>query len=235
MTEQRIGAAGNTEVPAYLTLIKLGYEVDRRIPGNDELWIAKQGQLHLVGDSPCNCSASRCCIASGVPIGMRPTMRLKRSLLVSVPDCMSERRSSLMKIVFESDTLHQSQMGSITAVVYFDFGNGLKFPAEGWNDFVAVIASWWTRAFEKIVTQHDTEKFFFMDGPYWISAVPQGKDLRLICVEDRRGRGLSCEVVTGMDDMRRELAALARRVSEACLKAGIDSPDLNALRSTLPR
>lgn len=139
-----------------------------------------------------------------------------------------------MRIVFDPGSLHQSRGGAITAVVYFDFGNGRSFPCEGWNDFVVVIANWWTQAFEQIVTQQEKLKFLFMDGPYWISVVPQGQDLRILCVEDRRERGPPCEVVVGLHEMRRELAALVRSVSEACRKAGIDSSDLDGLRSTLP-
>ncbi|MGC2778957.1 MAG: hypothetical protein WA418_25330 [Bradyrhizobium sp.] len=52
MVRQTIAAAGNTEVPAYLTLIKLGYDIDRRMQGDDELWIAEQGPLQLVAHSP---------------------------------------------------------------------------------------------------------------------------------------------------------------------------------------
>jgi hypothetical protein len=52
VAEQTIAAAGNTEVPAYLTLMKLGYDIDRREQGEAELWIAKKGTLQLVADSP---------------------------------------------------------------------------------------------------------------------------------------------------------------------------------------
>jgi hypothetical protein len=47
-----IAVAGNTEVPAYLTLIKLGYAVDRIDQGGEELWIAKSRTLQLLANSP---------------------------------------------------------------------------------------------------------------------------------------------------------------------------------------
>ena len=50
--EEEIAAAGNTAVPAYLTLIRLGYSVDRVDKGGDENWIAKKGSLQLVADCP---------------------------------------------------------------------------------------------------------------------------------------------------------------------------------------
>ncbi|MGJ5019067.1 hypothetical protein [Bradyrhizobium oligotrophicum] len=51
MFTQTIAAAGNTEIPAYLTLIKLGYEIDRRYESDGELWSATKGTLQLVAES----------------------------------------------------------------------------------------------------------------------------------------------------------------------------------------
>jgi hypothetical protein len=52
MEQERIAAAGNTEVPAYLTLIELGYSVVRSDTNGNEHWIAKRGTLQLMADSP---------------------------------------------------------------------------------------------------------------------------------------------------------------------------------------
>jgi|SRR3954466_6955325 RNA polymerase subunit RPABC4/transcription elongation factor Spt4 len=139
-----------------------------------------------------------------------------------------------MQIVFDPGTLHQSRAGSITAVVYFDFGNGVRFPGEDWNDFIVVITNCWTRAFAEIVAHSREQKFLFMDGPYWISASPQGEYVRLICVEDRRSAGPACEVLVRTEEMRHQLVVLARNVSSACHRAGIESSDLNSLRVQLP-
>ncbi|WP_063693475.1 hypothetical protein [Bradyrhizobium stylosanthis] len=49
MTQETIAAAGNTEAPAYLTLVQLGYSLDR---DGEERWIAKKGTLELVADCP---------------------------------------------------------------------------------------------------------------------------------------------------------------------------------------
>jgi hypothetical protein len=49
---QTIAASGNTEVPAYLTLLKLGYAVDRIKQGGEELWTAKNGTLQLIAKGP---------------------------------------------------------------------------------------------------------------------------------------------------------------------------------------
>jgi len=52
MTQESIAAAGNTEVPAYLTLIELGYSVDRIDKDGEEHWIAKKGALQFMADCP---------------------------------------------------------------------------------------------------------------------------------------------------------------------------------------
>jgi hypothetical protein len=50
MAFQTIAAAGNTEVPAYLTLLMLGYAVDRTEQGGEELWTARNGTLQLLAN-----------------------------------------------------------------------------------------------------------------------------------------------------------------------------------------
>lgn len=52
MTDECIAAAGNTEVPAYLTLIQHGYSVHRIDKDGEERWIAKKGALQLVAGCP---------------------------------------------------------------------------------------------------------------------------------------------------------------------------------------
>jgi hypothetical protein len=50
MAQESIVAAGNTAVPAYLTLIDLGYSVDRIDRDDEECWIARKGPLQLMAD-----------------------------------------------------------------------------------------------------------------------------------------------------------------------------------------
>ena len=49
--QERIAAAGNTEVPAYLTLIQTGYTVDRIDKDGEEYWIAEKGTQQLIAGS----------------------------------------------------------------------------------------------------------------------------------------------------------------------------------------
>ncbi|MBR1176138.1 hypothetical protein JQ617_19440 [Bradyrhizobium sp. KB893862 SZCCT0404] len=52
MAQETVAAAGNTEVPAYLALVELGYSVDRVGKEGGERWIATKGALELVADRP---------------------------------------------------------------------------------------------------------------------------------------------------------------------------------------
>jgi hypothetical protein len=136
-----------------------------------------------------------------------------------------------VRLIFDPGTIHQSARGSITAVIYYDFGAGRQFPATDWNDFVVVVLNWWIEALEQVAGGAAPVKFYFMDGPYWITAVTDGQgSLLLSCVEDRRDAGTLFEVLVNETDFRRELMATARRVSSACTSAGIESADLNELR-----
>jgi hypothetical protein len=138
-----------------------------------------------------------------------------------------------MQIFFDPSTLSQSKMGSVTGVVYFDFGSGRKFPGEGWNDFVAVILSWWMVALQKIQAGEKAE-LRFMDGPYWISTVPQGPIVLLRCTEDRNGAGVLYEVAVGIEDLKRELLTFARQLSSACAQANIQAAELGEIKKYLP-
>jgi hypothetical protein len=139
-----------------------------------------------------------------------------------------------MRIVFDASTLHQSKLGSVTGVVHFDFGADRQFPESGWNDFVVVVATWWLDALEQIARGSAQADLRFMDGPYWITAVAQGPDLLLRCVENRTGAGMLYEVTVAVEDLKRELMIFARQLSSTCAKAKIQSPDLNELRKYLP-
>jgi hypothetical protein len=52
MAQETIAAAGNTEVPAYLTLVELGYSVERVGKDGEGHWIARKGTLQLMADGP---------------------------------------------------------------------------------------------------------------------------------------------------------------------------------------
>jgi hypothetical protein len=137
-----------------------------------------------------------------------------------------------VRLVFDRNTLQQGKgvSRSITGVVYFELSPDRQFPCAGWSDFVVVVANWWRAALEQI-NRGAPADLLFMDGPYQINVVPDGKGLLLRCVERRlQGPHLLHEAVVQTDDFKRELLTFAHNVSVACRDAGIESMDLDELR-----
>jgi hypothetical protein len=140
-----------------------------------------------------------------------------------------------MRIAFDPATLHQSKRGSITGVVYFDFGGAEAFPIEGWNDFVVVIAGWWLSAMAQVAGGSGEAQLRFMDGPYWVTVRAQDPArLQLHCIEDRRGAGEVFQAEVDTEELASEMRRFARDVAQACAAAGFDSPELAELRRYLP-
>jgi hypothetical protein len=139
-----------------------------------------------------------------------------------------------VRICFDPSTLRQSRSGSITGVVYFEFGLERQFPRLGWSDFVVVLASWWMVALQEIAKGASEVELSFMDGPYWITVVSQEGESLLRCTEDRRGAGVMYELRVELSDLTAEIFSFARKVSDACKTAGISSVDLDHMRTGLP-
>jgi hypothetical protein len=141
-----------------------------------------------------------------------------------------------MRIVFDPSTLHQSKKGSVTGVVYFDFGADQQFPVGGWNDFVVVIACWWLDALHTVGHAKANAVLRFMDGPFWIAVnAEEGSKVSLRCIEDRRGARPVREVIIDQAELQRELMEFAQTVSRTCAAAGIESADVDNLRRLLPK
>jgi hypothetical protein len=138
-----------------------------------------------------------------------------------------------VRICFDPATLHQSKRGAVTGVVYFEFSPEKQFPGAGWNDFVVVLTNWWIAALDQIIAGRPQADLLFMDGPYWITANSQGKDLTLTCTEDRDA-GVTYNVVVQLDDLKRELSALAREVAVSCQRKGFKSSEVDKLGRYLP-
>ena len=148
---------------------------------------------------------------------------------------MAEMTFSTVCATFQPSTLFQSRRGSITAVAHLSFRDGFEFPSAGWNDFVVVIASWWIDALVELRDGSAEVELRFMDGPYFVRVAQLGGGLlRLRCVEAGGEDGkIVGEFTVRVDELTREIVALATRVSGACEESGIESSDLRDLRRAL--
>ena len=140
----------------------------------------------------------------------------------------------MIRIVLDQNTLRQSKSGSVTAVIYFDFGFGRQFPSADWDDFVVVIISWWMAALNELMHGSDEVCLHFMDGPYEIRASVQGANVVLCCVRQRVDAEESYEVIVGLEELRRELMTAAGKLSSACSRANIQAPELSEIRKHMP-
>lgn len=140
-----------------------------------------------------------------------------------------------MQIIFDESTLRQSKKGSITGVVFFDFGDVL-FPDDRWNDFVVVVVTWWLGALERLERGIDREVVFqFMDGPYSINLTRQdANDALLRCIEDRSHGGILHEERVDLPTLAAQVRRLARQIVSACRRSGFESSDVDTLKRHLP-
>ena len=72
----------------------------------------------------------------------------------------------MINIIFNSESVIEERSGKITGEIYFEI-NGQYFPEKGWNDFPAIILSWWIQEFLKFKRYKEKNiEFMFMDGPF---------------------------------------------------------------------
>jgi hypothetical protein len=140
-----------------------------------------------------------------------------------------------MQIIFDESTLDQSTKGSITSVVYVDFGT-ISFPDDRWNDFVVVVVTWWLSALEKLERGIEREVVLqFMDGPYRITLTRHGATTVLLrCIEDRLNGGGLHEEQIELPALTAQVRRVARQVASACGRNRFQSNELDVLKRYLP-
>lgn len=113
---------------------------------------------------------------------------------------------------------------SITGEIYFQIGD-FFFPEEGWNDFVAIILSWWLHAIRN--SKNDFE-LLFMDGPLKIKA-EKTKENEIFLVFMH---GEACVFRTDClkDDLEKQLVKAARKTLQKVSQEKWKADEIDALR-----
>ncbi|WP_346190116.1 hypothetical protein [Rubritalea halochordaticola] len=125
-----------------------------------------------------------------------------------------------MRLIFEPDTLSQTEQGSVTGVIYFDFGEGQTYPGTGWSDFALVLAGWWMSAVKELEQGECKAKLLFMDGPFEIHLFREGDDQVLMrCMPTRSKEQIDLRL--GLDVLKQEIQRTAREVAHACDAANL--------------
>lgn len=72
----------------------------------------------------------------------------------------------MINIILNSESVLKEKSGKITGEIYFEI-DGRCFPEKGWNDFPAIIISWWIQEFLRTKRYKEKDfEFMFMDGPF---------------------------------------------------------------------
>lgn len=134
-------------------------------------------------------------------------------------------------IVFEPDTFERSDNGTITGVIYFDFGD-FQFPEIRWNDFVVVIVGWWIEAMLRLsngLTRIEDLKF--MDGPLKVRITTNGnRSCTVECIDNGRGSVVEYSKTSSIDELLSAAMHTGSLLLGVCEANNWCSEDLNLLK-----
>ena len=119
-----------------------------------------------------------------------------------------------------SNSFIQMPGGQITGKIYFQFGEK-TFPESDWNDFVVVMLCWWLKAVIQMIDGiKENAELLFMDGPFSVRILTQGRDRwRLECIERRKNVALNPDEIGEVVEYRtmvESLIMLKSLLSVAC-------------------
>jgi hypothetical protein len=133
-------------------------------------------------------------------------------------------------IVLKSNTVKRSNSGTISGVIYFDFGD-YQFPEIEWNDFVVVILGWWLEAairLSKGLTSNEDLKF--MDGPLQVRITNKDNMFCTIeCIDSGRDSAVEYSKVVSIDELLSGVRHAGNLLLDICKDNNWHSDDINLL------
>lgn len=135
----------------------------------------------------------------------------------------------------ETTSLKQSKSKLITGVVFFDFGDGYRFPEQGWNDFVVIVLCWWLSSLKRLVCSNsDEEEFRFMDGPLAIKIKRRSDNFVSMEFFNESTRvDESLDACYQIKDIARSVFDVSKKVYLACYRQGWECDELLELKSLI--
>ena len=141
-----------------------------------------------------------------------------------------------MNIIFVTKELRMSKLGSITAPIFFDFGD-YKFPELNWSDFPVVIMKWWLDSFSNFLSQaSDSAELLFMDGPMLVKVRAVSSDeSELICINQssKSNEIIEFTCIIHNQDFMSLLIDVAQDILTVCKEADFQSDDIESLQKAL--
>jgi len=128
------------------------------------------------------------------------------------------------------DTLVRNDSGAVNGHIWLTIGS-VDFPCVAWDDFPVIILSWWTDQILSLIRSGNSDRFNFMDGPYWF--VLESATDRTVKIGLYKYSKLSEECLLKMFvDFNVVIGAVlsaAETIIDACRKRDWTSKDLETL------
>lgn len=135
-------------------------------------------------------------------------------------------------LVIKTETLERYKSGSITGIIYFDFGDK-KFPELGWYDFVVVILGWWLEGVKKILKNFsENEELDFMDGPLHLNLIKRSDEIYLLeCIHSRKNEErLEHSQTVDINNLLSTILRGSKDVLKICKEKNWSSNDIDILK-----
>jgi hypothetical protein len=133
----------------------------------------------------------------------------------------------MIELVVDTSTLHRSDHGNVTCIVYFEI-DGEPCPDRAWDDFAVTVLGWWCAAAARMARGFSRrERLAFMDGPWRLELdiEPDGS-LRGRGMRDSRVRTFGSGDTT---ELAQSILTGATRVARAIRREGWESAELEGL------
>jgi len=139
-----------------------------------------------------------------------------------------------MQLVADKKTLEKSTNGSITSVIYFDFGK-IKFPEKEWSDMTLIILGWWLKNAQRLITEKSrTEEFMFMDGPFFLRATIKDRESWLLeCIDNTNNSFVEYSQTVSKYEFITTLFKVVGNMLTACESRGWTSPDIDNINKLI--
>jgi len=123
--------------------------------------------------------------------------------------------------------------GKLTGIVFFRCG-GYSFPDDRWDDFAAIVLTWWlTNLLEFRQRRSEECDLHFMDGPFSASLNDLGSGRCKIRFENNATGQICAEFVIAFLDVYRAVVDAADALLRFCEEMEWKDSDLQGLRESL--
>ena len=133
-------------------------------------------------------------------------------------------------IVVSKESFSISTTGMVTGEIWFEFSE-FSFPEKHWNDFVAVVLSWWCEAMNSIRYLGENSILRFMDGPYEVQASRVASDSIKLSFAEGRSRRVAHTSQVSVKDFKNSLIRASQAVLSFCGNHKIENNDIEKLRN----